>query len=180
MLRLTVRSGKDGRFLARIVDSGAGHPFVLDFGDKRIIDDVQQRLLHGFTMWRFGKLVSATPQDPDILQFVAEFYAGEGLLVAFEEPTWSGREQLLDERFPAPPTDLGVLGDFRPPEPTREAAPEPPAGPPLLDLPDLADLGDDPSTELVDLEDLTDLGPHLVRGDEDPIEDQQTEIIEPD
>ena len=91
MVRLTLRSGKDGRFLARIADSG-GNPFVLDFGDRRIIEDIQQRLLHGFTMWRFGKLVTAAPRDVDMVSLLAEFYAGEGLLVALEEPTWVGRE----------------------------------------------------------------------------------------
>jgi hypothetical protein len=91
MVRLTLRSGKDGRYLARVVDSG-GFPFVLDFGDDRIIDDAHQKLLHGFTMWRFGELMTVTPQDPDVVALLADFYVGEGLLVAFEEPNWPGRK----------------------------------------------------------------------------------------
>ena len=90
MLRLTLRSGKDGRFLARIVDRG-GFPFVLDFGDRRVIEDASQRLLHGFTMWRHGRLVNAGPQDPEMIQLLADFYAAEGLLVFLEEPNWSFR-----------------------------------------------------------------------------------------
>lgn len=91
MLRLTLRSGKDGRYLARIVDRG-GFPFVLDFGDQRIIEDASQRLLHGFTMWRYGRLVTAPPGDPEMMHLLADFYAGEGLLVFLDEPNWAFRE----------------------------------------------------------------------------------------
>lgn len=110
MMRLTLRSGKDGRFLARIVDAGGGHPFVLDFGDRRIIEDATQRLLHGFTMWRFGELIAAAPQEPELLSQLAEFYAGQGLLVALEEPTWNGRDSTLDERIPVPDVDRELFG----------------------------------------------------------------------
>jgi hypothetical protein len=96
MLRLTLRSGKDGRFLCRIVDRD-GFPFVLDFGDRRIIEDASQRLLHGFTMWRHGRLISAPPQDPDMMPLLAEYYAGEGLLVFLEEPNWSFRDGSMPE-----------------------------------------------------------------------------------
>jgi hypothetical protein len=117
MMRLTVNSGKDGRFLARVIDPG-GFPFVLDFGDRRIIDDVQQRLLHGFTMWRFGQHMTVGPQDPDMVRLLAEFYAGEGLLVTLEEPTWAGRAPLPDAEVPPP-----VLG--APPALEDEAADAP-------------------------------------------------------
>ena len=96
VLRLTLRSGKDGRFLARIVDRG-GFPFVLDFGDRRIIEDASQRLMHGFTMWRHGRLVTAPPQDPEMMQLLADFYASEGLLVFLEEPNWAFRVDQLPE-----------------------------------------------------------------------------------
>jgi hypothetical protein len=91
MMRLTLRSGRDGRFLARVVEQ-QGFAYVLDFGDARIIEDAGQRLRHGFTMWRFGRLVTAAPVDPDFVQCLAEFYSGEGLLVFLEEPGWIGRE----------------------------------------------------------------------------------------
>jgi hypothetical protein len=102
MLRLTLRSGKDGRFLCRIIDRG-GFPFVLDFGDRRIIEDASQRILHGFTMWRYGRLVTATPQDVELILQLAEHYASEGLLVFLEEPTWAGRDQTAREDALAPP-----------------------------------------------------------------------------
>lgn len=92
MLRLTLRSGRDARFLARIVETGTG-PFVLDWGDKRFIDDAQQRLLHGFTMWQHDRLVTAHPQDADFLMLLAELYCSEGLLVELDEPTWPGRTE---------------------------------------------------------------------------------------
>ena len=112
-MRLTVSSGKDGRFLARIIDPG-GFPFVLDFGDQRIIDDVQQRLLHGFTMWRFGQLLTVAPQDREMVPLLAEFYAGEGLLVTLEEPTWVGREGAPTAEVPVP-----TLDRFDPDSPTE-------------------------------------------------------------
>ncbi|MBA2321862.1 MAG: hypothetical protein H0V89_12000 [Deltaproteobacteria bacterium] len=90
MVLLTVRSGRDGRLLARIVEKD-GHSFVLDVGERRVIDDATQRLLKGFTMFRMGGLVSATPQSPELLSLLAEFYASEGGLVAFDEPDWIGR-----------------------------------------------------------------------------------------
>ncbi|TNE92581.1 MAG: hypothetical protein EP330_01155 [Deltaproteobacteria bacterium] len=95
MMRLTLRSGRDGRFLARVVEQ-AGFAYVLDFGDDRIIEDVSQRLRHGFTMWRFGRLITAAPTDPDFVQCLAEFYSGEGLLVFLEEPAWPGRLEAPD------------------------------------------------------------------------------------
>jgi hypothetical protein len=157
MLRLTLRSGKDGRFLACIVDRG-GFPFVLDFGDPRIIDDAQQRLLHGFTMWRFGQLVNVPPPDPNMVVLLADFYVGEGLLVAVEEPTWSGREAPVA----APPAPLFPI----------EALP--------AELPERDD-----TTELRDApDDLTDLGPLLEpedpvdAGGDDGLEDDQTEIVD--
>jgi hypothetical protein len=180
MMRLTVRSGKDGRFLARIIEHGTGAPFVLDFGDKRIIEDAQQRLLHGFTMWRFGQLVQAVPQDPEMMRLLAEFYCGEGLLVALEEPTWSGRDQTLDERIPVPAVDLELMGSGWPggspaapapaPEPLQTLGADLGEADEPTDLADPEDvaraLGDlsttDETTDLADLEDMTDLGPYLV------------------
>ena len=115
MVSLTLRSGRDGRFLARIVDRG-GFAFVLDFGDRRVIDDVSQRLLKGFTMWRMGPLVTAVPQQSEMLQLLAEFYAREGLLVAFEEPNWPRDEgaevSAEDDLEPPPPTATRTFGQL--------------------------------------------------------------------
>lgn len=150
MLRLTLRSGRDGRFLARIVDQG-GFPFVLDFGDRRIIDDASQRLLHGFTMWRHGKLETIAPQATDLLQCLADFYAHEGLLVFLEEPTWGGRDHSLEDRLPGPV----------------------PGGVPEEDLPDdrtdLVSLDDLPDLDgLIETTELTDLGSDDDRTEERP------------
>lgn len=98
MVCLTIRSGRDGRFLARVVDQG-GRPFVLDYGDTRVIEDLVQRITRGFTMIRQGRLLHVHPGDEDLLVQLASFYALEGALVAYEEPTWSGRE-LSAQRSP--------------------------------------------------------------------------------
>jgi len=153
VVSLTLRSGRDGRFLARIVDRG-GFAFVLDFGDRRVIDDVSQRLLKGFTMWRMGTLVTAVPQQSEMLQLLAEFYAREGLLVAFEEPNWprdegaevSAEDDLEDdpatELVPIPHGDLAALDDDDP----TELAPIP--------LANLVDSGEDDPTEVLDVRGL--------------------------
>jgi hypothetical protein len=90
MLRLSLRSSRTGRLLARVVEQ-EGNLFVLDFGDPRVIADATQRITHGFTVWRMGRLVTAAPSDPLFLTYLAEFYASEGMLVAVEEPNWPGR-----------------------------------------------------------------------------------------
>lgn len=170
MMRLTLRSGRDGRFLARIIDAGNGRPFVLDFGDRRIIDDVQQRLQHGFTMWRFGQLVSAQPQDADVLSHLAEFYVGERLLVALEEPTWSGRTSTLDERMPIPEADRALFG-IGPASPERTEIAAAPAVRPAV-IVEVAGVPDDivaddatqesaDATEIVEIDEFTDLGQYL-------------------
>jgi hypothetical protein len=113
MLRLTVRSGRDGRYLGTIVDRG-GFPFVLDFGDRRLIEDAHQRILHGFTVIRFGELITALPRDPKALELLADFYLREGMLVHFEEPTWDGRTGRPDH-------ELGDLATEAPgDQPTEE------------------------------------------------------------
>lgn len=124
MLRLTLRSGRDARFLARIVETGTA-PFVLDWGDARFIDDAQQRLAHGFTMWQHGRLVTAHPSDPDFLMLLAELYCSEGLLVELDEPTWAGR---------APPQALEEL--------TADASTE------IVDRPDVSDALADETEEV--------------------------------
>lgn len=159
MLRLTLRSRQDGRFLARVVDPG-GFPFVLDFGDERMIGDVGQRLLHGFSMWRHGRLLTAAPSDPDMLKWLAEHYAGEGVLVFFEEPTWPGRGHSLEDRLPGP----------------ELAEAQSPSVAPALEDP----LGLDDETELMDADALAALDApepgHLPPG----LEDASTEMIELD
>lgn len=97
MLRLTLRSRRDAAFLARIIDR-EGYMFVLDYGDTRVIEDVSQKLLKGFTMWRRGKLVQASPNSPDMLFLLADYYAQEGVLVFLEEPDFPrGQEELVLE-----------------------------------------------------------------------------------
>lgn len=130
MMRLTLRSGRDGRFLARVVDQ-AGFAYVLDFGDARIIEDAGQRLRHGFTMWRFGRLVTAAPTDPDFIQCLAEFYSGEGLLVFLEEPAWAGRDDNVAPDVAGHATDPAgfaipnlALGDIDDEPETEWAEPE--------------------------------------------------------
>jgi len=154
MVLLTVRSGRDGRLLARIVEKD-GHPFVLDVGERRVIDDATQRLLKGFTMFRMGGLVTATPQTPELLNLLAEFYASEGGLVAFDEPDWIGRtheEHLAtlgsaaardadDDDFTDDHTDYLPVPVTPAPRP-REVRP----ALALTPLPD--DFGPDPPTEL--------------------------------
>ncbi len=117
MFRLTLRSARDGRFLARVVDQGSG-PFVLDFGDNRIIDDLAQHLQHGFTLWRFGQLVITSPDDDNFMVLLAEFYAKEGLLVFLEDPESLeegevSAEQPGDEEFTEDrPTEIISAQDF--------------------------------------------------------------------
>jgi len=150
VVSLTLRSGRDGRFLARIVDRG-GFAFVLDFGYQRVIDDVSQRLLKGFTMWRMGTLVTAVPQQSEMLQLLAEFYAHEGLLVSYEEPNWPRdgvgdlpvEDDLEDdpatELVPIPHGDLDLQEDD---EPTELAS---------MPLANLAGSGEDDPTEVLDI-----------------------------
>ena len=93
MLRLTICSGRNGKFLARIVDQD-GYPFVLDFGDRRVIDDIAQRLARGFTRIKFDKLLNVQPSDKDMLLHLADYYAGKGYLVTLDEPNWGGSDHV--------------------------------------------------------------------------------------
>jgi hypothetical protein len=110
LLRLTLRSGRDGRLLARIIDRD-GNSFVLDYGDPGVVRDASRRLLRGgFSVWRGGEWVTATPRHPDMIHLLAAWYAREGLLVFLDEPTWKGRPYDLEEVLPAP--DGSVGGDL--------------------------------------------------------------------
>lgn len=95
MLRLTLRDPRDGALLARVV-ARDGRPFVLDLGDPRVIADAALRIQHGFSVWREGKLVTVHPNDASLLEELASFYVADGILVAFEEPTWTGRADAPD------------------------------------------------------------------------------------
>ncbi len=102
MLRLTLRSGRDGRMLARVIDRG-GDAFVLDYGDPVVVRDVSRRLLRGgFSVWRGGTWVTATPRHPEMIHLLASYYCCEGLLVFLDEPTWPGRSVDLEEILPSP------------------------------------------------------------------------------
>lgn len=96
MLTLTLRSSIDGRFLARLVEQNS-NVFVLDFGDRRVIDDATQRIHRGFTVFRAGQLLRAAPRDTELLVMLADYYAAEGMLVSLEEPLWPNRERSLED-----------------------------------------------------------------------------------
>ena len=130
---------------------------MLDIGDPQIIDDAQQRILHGFTMWRYGKLINAHPQDADFLLYLADYYSHEEQLVFFEEPNWECRgKHPEDDLSEAPPVPAAfALIDHAP---VPKAAPHEPE--------EEGDLLEDAPTESVELDGLTDLGPLLERVDE--------------
>ena len=102
MLRLTLRSGRDGRFLARVIDRNGG-AFVLDYGDPQTIDDVSHRVLRGgFQAMVRGQWQTATPQHPEMVLLLAHYYAHKGMLVFLDEPSFSGRSETVEERLPVP------------------------------------------------------------------------------
>ena len=88
MLRLTLRSRRDGRLQARIVDRD-GVLFVLDFGDPAMLTDASRRVLHGgFTVSWQGVDETATPGNPALFRQLALYYAAQGFLVCVDEPDW--------------------------------------------------------------------------------------------
>ncbi len=183
MLRLTLRSGRTGRFLARVVDPG-GYPFVLDFGDRRVISDVSQRLLKGFTLWRHGALLTVQPQDGNVMEMLAEHFANEGMLVFLEEPMWSGRRGSLEDRLDGPPMSPpspmflgdadGSLNLTEDDIATEEADFEDPS----TEIADLPDESDAP-TEVLSLEELPSVDEYmdLVAGPPDASE-KETEVVD--
>lgn len=87
MLRLTLRSGHDGRLLARIIERD-GVLFVLDFGDPMVVSDASRRVLHGgFGVSWQGKAEVALPGTPMLLRQLALHYASAGLLAIVDEPS---------------------------------------------------------------------------------------------
>jgi len=157
-MRLTLRSAQDGRFLARVVDPG-GFPFVLDFGDERVIADLTQRLLHGFTMWRHGKLENVAPQSEDIMPLLADYYCNEGMLVFLEEPMWPGRDHSLEDRLPGPES------------PSAPAGTQPEDG---VDLSTDEAFSEESSTEVVD---ISDTYQGVIDLEEFEAEDEPTEVV---
>ncbi|MEZ4237542.1 MAG: hypothetical protein R3F59_15630 [Myxococcota bacterium] len=106
MLRLTLRSGRDGRLLARIVERD-GVLFVLDFGDPVVLRDASRRALHaGFTVEWQGHQQTATPSHPHLLRHLALHYAAQGLLVFVDEPDYPRAApvalSLAEEAVPRP------------------------------------------------------------------------------
>jgi hypothetical protein len=86
VLRLTLRSGRDGRLLARIIERD-GVLFVLDFGDPVVVSDASRRVLHGgFGVPWEGSTEVALPGHPALLRHLALHYAASGLLVCVDEP----------------------------------------------------------------------------------------------
>lgn len=170
MLRLTLRSGRDGRLLARIIDRD-GVAFVLDYGEPAVVADASRRVLHGGFGVQFGDLhETASPGHASMLRLLALHYAAEGLLVAVEEPDWPRTALPAPEDpprragdgpptlMPDEPTDTGddtVLLSARDVALALQAATVAPLSrpPPLvpLHLPELE--ADDDSTELLDEDD---------------------------
>lgn len=159
-MRLTLRSAQDGRFLARVVDPG-GFPFVLDFGDERVIADLTQRLLHGFTMWRHGKLENVASQSADLMPLLADYYCNEGMLVFLEELTWPGRDHSLEDRLPGPESVI---------EPVRGS----PGTEDTVDLSTDEALSEETSTEVVDISDTTQV---VIDLEDYEAEDEPTELV---
>ena len=91
MLRLTLLSSRNGELAARVVDPG-GQPFVLDFGDREVISGIRRQLQHGFTVSLDGQAHTVAAHADDMLTSLARYHAAAGLLVFFEEPTWTGRQ----------------------------------------------------------------------------------------
>lgn len=86
MTRLTVRSGQDGRVLARIVQHN-GQVFVVDWGDPVWIRDAAQRTASGgFRVQWAGEDEVAAAGSPSMMRLLAHHYAAQGLLVFVDEP----------------------------------------------------------------------------------------------
>jgi hypothetical protein len=138
VLRLTLRSGRDGRLLARIVDRD-GVAFVLDYGDPAVVADASRKVLHGgFQVVWGGTVENVGAGTPNLFRMLAVHYAESGLLVAVDEPGWPRREGVDPMDVPEPPSD----------------------GPPTL-LPDEWTEGADHDTEILSRRDLTRLKARL-------------------
>lgn len=163
MLRLTLRSGRDGRLLARIVERD-GVAFVLDYGDPDMVADASRRVLHGGFAVRWQDAVeTATPGAPGLIRQLALYYASQGLLVFVDEPTWMRRGALPPEDAPRPLD----------------------SGPPTLLPDDPADVAED--TEILSRKDLAKV---LAKAEErrgrrevwtpPPVSEDETEFIDDD
>lgn len=87
MLRLTLRSNRDGRLLARLIERD-GLLFVLDFGDPKVVSDVSRHVLHGgFNVTWQGRSEIALPGTAALFRQLALHYAASGLLVFVDEPS---------------------------------------------------------------------------------------------
>lgn len=169
MLRLTLRSRRDGRLQARIVDRD-GVLFVLDFGDQAILTDASRRVLHGgFTVSWQGTDETANAGNPALFRQLALYYAAHGFLVWVDEPDWprpafvdpidAPRRHLLggpptllpDESAEPELTEILSVQDVkRVLDRIDTERPPPPSGPPTLLTPVLVldpDGGDDDVTE---------------------------------
>jgi hypothetical protein len=100
LLRLTIRSGRDGRFLARVIDRDVG-AFVLDYGDTAVVAEVSERALRGgFQAWVAGRFQTAAPRDPHMILLLAHRYAEEGYLVFLDQPDATHRHDTVEELLP--------------------------------------------------------------------------------
>ena len=131
MLRLTLRSGRDGRLLARVVER-EGLMFVLDFGDPVLMADASRRVLHGgFAVEWQGRNETAQPGASALMRQLALFYAAQGGLVFVDEPDWPRAAPRTARSQPPPavepiaappvlPVALGSLPTLLPEDPWEE------------------------------------------------------------
>lgn len=151
MMRLTLRDGRTGELLARVV-ADQGEPFVLDLGDPVVIAGVRERLRQGFQLDRGVHQEQVRPHSRDLLVRLAELYLRSGMLVALEEPTWMGRRRqdsvevdpLEDEETEMVEVeDLPDVGEaLRTVHPEGELPPDAETGSELPGLVDIPDVGE--------------------------------------
>ena len=175
MLRLTICSGRSGQYLARVVDQD-GYPFVLDFGDRRVIDDIAQRLARGFKRMKFEKLINVQPSDQDMLIQLADYYASKGYLVVLDEPGWGGREAQATNTVRAIPHAPRSSAEVSALEEANELEEE------LADFrfDHLSDLTEELPTEFAPLHSgdaIEDGETEFIQG-EHPLETEETDIVE--
>ena len=86
MIRLTVRSRRDGRLAARVIERH-GELWVADWGDPSVVIDVSRRILTGgFEVSWDGVQQVAVPGSAAMLRHLALHYATHGWLVFAEDP----------------------------------------------------------------------------------------------
>jgi hypothetical protein len=117
LFRLTVRSHRDDRVAARIIEQD-GELFVLDWGDPALIEDAARRVLHGgFVVTWDGTEQTAVPGSPAMLGHLALHYASHGWLVFADEPGVPRLARVIDHDVTEAMPRLPILS-VPPPDPT--------------------------------------------------------------